>query len=368
MFKHHMSFIASFATGLFLMLAFPPIAGPAFSQTAAPLTRSPDAINADWQQNVSQLRDAIRGGQALQSADSRKKAAPQVVAVVNKLLALLDEMSAAQPSAKAELDGTAIQFRVLAVIVGDPAQFASLSETAAGSDLNAIRAKAALAIANYVKAADDAGKNRALDVFDVALHAAPGDTIVFGLISMTSLSKSPSKEIDQHLLNIVKNDAQGPDAEQMALELESHIKLKGMENKPLVIEGIALTDPNFSTVHWKGKVILVDFWATWCGPCMAELPRVNKMYSDYHANGLEVLGISCDNSGDDLRKFLAQNPSMSWPQLFDDRTPGWHPLATSYGIISIPKLFLIDRKGVLRSVDARSQMEDLIPTLLEEQP
>jgi thiol-disulfide isomerase/thioredoxin len=143
-------------------------------------------------------------------------------------------------------------------------------------------------------------------------------------------------------------------------------KLRSLENKPLTIAGVRDNGNQLSTADWKGKVILVDFWATWCGPCRAELPRVKKAYADFHDKGLEVLGVSCDNDGNELAQFLKANPDMPWPQLFDAKTPGWHPLAKSYGINGIPTMFLIDKKGVVRSVTARENFEDEIPKLLAE--
>ena len=123
------------------------------------------------------------------------------------------------------------------------------------------------------------------------------------------------------------------------------------------------------TKDWKGKVILVDFWATWCGPCIAELPKVKKIYKDYHDKGLEILGVSCDSEAGELKGFIAKNPDMPWPQLFDaQQNPklNWHPLAKEYGINGIPTMFLIDKKGVVRTVEARQEFEELIPKMLQE--
>ena len=333
---------------------------------SATAQRSPEAIAADLQTATGQLQQAILTGEPFQSAEARKKSAPEMMPIVNHILSLIDELAVAQPGAKAELDANKMQFYVLAAILDDPAQIDALKKTATGSDLDAARAKAELAIADFVKASDDAGRNKALDEFDAAVLAAPGDDAALSLIQMSSIDPEPSIGIYQHLLKIVKDDSQAPSADQLNSMYSGEIQQLQMVGKPLTIQGTTLGGRNFSTDEWKGKVILVDFWATWCGPCIAELPRVKKVYADYHDKGLEVLGVSNDNSGDDLRKFLSQNPDMPWPELFDDKATGWNPITLSYGIQSIPTMFLIDKKGILRTVEARSEMEKLIPQLLAE--
>lgn len=338
-----------------------------WGQTTAP-TRPPEAITGDLQVATGQLQQAIDGGQALQSAGARKKAAPQALPVLNSILGLIDELEAAQPQGKAELDATKMQFYVLAAILDDPAQTAALTKTAAATDLDAARAKAELAIANYVKAADDAARNKALDEYDVALKAAPGDDPTLNLITMTALNPTPTIDVYQHMLKIVKDDGQGQAAQELATMMAGDVQQMQMVGKPLAIEGVTLDGQKFSTATWKGKVVLADFWATWCGPCLAELPNVKRAYVKYHAQGLEIVGISCDNDGGDLRKFLQQNPDMPWPELFDDKTAGWNPIATAFGIQSIPTMYLIDRKGILRTVDARGQLDEMIPKLLAEKP
>ncbi len=99
---------------------------------------------------------------------------------------------------------------------------------------------------------------------------------------------------------------------------------------------------------------------------MAELPRVKTIYKKYHEQGLEIVGVSCDNAKADLDAQLKKDPEMSWTQLFDATTAGWHPLAKEYGINAIPTMFLIDRNGVLRTVKAREKYEEMIPQLLAE--
>lgn len=98
-----------------------------------------------------------------------------------------------------------------------------------------------------------------------------------------------------------------------------------------------------SIAAYKGKVVLIDFWATWCGPCVKELPNVIKAYEKHHADGFEIIGISLDQDRKKLETFVKQQ-NMTWPQYFDGK--GWqNKLAQQYGVNSIPATYLLDREG-----------------------
>jgi len=111
------------------------------------------------------------------------------------------------------------------------------------------------------------------------------------------------------------------------------INVKGLDGKPLSLESM------------KGKVVLIDFWATWCGPCMAELPNVLATYKKYHDKGFEILGISLDRAEDEQKlKDTMAAKGMTWPQYYDGKF--WkNEVAVAYGIQSIPATYLLDRNG-----------------------
>jgi len=114
---------------------------------------------------------------------------------------------------------------------------------------------------------------------------------------------------------------------------------------------------------YAGKVVLIDFWATWCGPCVGELPNVLAAYEKYHGKGFEIIGISLDNSRDALTTFLKEN-HMGWRQYFDGL--GWkNKVSTRFGIDSIPATFLLDGSGKIVAKNLRgAALERKLATLL----
>jgi Thiol-disulfide isomerase and thioredoxins len=105
-------------------------------------------------------------------------------------------------------------------------------------------------------------------------------------------------------------------------------------------EGTTLAGKPISLADYKGKVVLVDFWATWCGPCVAELPNLLSTYDAYHDKGFEIVGISLDRQKEDLEKFVAEK-KVTWPQVFEQGAE----LAQKYGVRAIPTTYLLDREG-----------------------
>jgi len=132
-------------------------------------------------------------------------------------------------------------------------------------------------------------------------------------------------------------------------------------NKPAAPAGVAVgaiapdfsaPDPNGKMVSLKqcmGKVTLIDFWASWCNPCRAENPNNVAMYNEFHAKGLNIIGVSLDKDAAKWKEAIAKD-KLTWPQISNLKY--WdEPIRVTYGVESIPATFLLDANGTVVAKD-----------------
>lgn len=138
-----------------------------------------------------------------------------------------------------------------------------------------------------------------------------------------------------------------------AKSLAGSARYLSLPGQTMDVSGKALGGRAFDMKQYAGKVVLVDFWATWSGPSVAELPTVRECYEKYHDRGFEVVAVSLDDDRAKLEEFVKRE-ELPWPVLFDDSAEkGWKaPLAQKYGVISIPRSALIGRDGKVVSLAA----------------
>ncbi|MBX7123785.1 MAG: TlpA family protein disulfide reductase [Opitutaceae bacterium] len=188
---------------------------------------------------------------------------------------------------------------------------------------------------------------------------------------LTVLSHSDPVAAEVRARRLAAESAVNPTVAKMAAGL---LAVSEARRTPLELKFTAADGRKVDLAKLRGKVVLVDFWATWCQPCMEEMPNVKRVYEKYHAQGFEIIGISFDKApGATAREMektaaqvveFAQTNGMPWPHHYDGQY--WNnAFGRRFAINSIPAVFLIDQNGLLVTTEAKGdKLEPAVSRLL----
>ena len=152
---------------------------------------------------------------------------------------------------------------------------------------------------------------------------------------------------------------------QVAVALSGQLRFLNLVGNEMKVEGLYLDGTEIDWKSYRGKVVLIDFWATWCGPCVGEIPNMMKMYEKYNAAGFEILGYSLDQDLDALHKFEEER-KLPWKTAsqklsLEYKTKKFVDLSQYYGVTGIPTMILVGKDGKVLSTNARGpELEKLL--------
>jgi thiol-disulfide isomerase/thioredoxin len=202
-----------------------------------------------------------------------------------------------------------------------------------------------------------------IDNMRAVLKQFPSNSMIYTMLVAVA-QRSTGERQKELATEILKAPGAPPGAKTLAGHILNGTKPYEV-GKPLDIRFTALDGREVDLMKLEGKVVLVEFWSTTCGPCIAEMPTVKAIYQKLHDQGFEVVAISLDDKESALRRFIKEK-ELTWPQHFDGK--GWeNQFALRYGIFSIPTMWLVDKQGNLHETDARFDLERRVATMLGEQ-
>ncbi len=131
--------------------------------------------------------------------------------------------------------------------------------------------------------------------------------------------------------------------------------------EPIGFEWTTLAGDTLTAESLRGRVVLIDFWATWCGPCMAAMPHMKALYEQHAGEAFEVIGVSLDETPDPVRALQQSDPGVAWPMVHDDAG-----IAQRWGVTGIPHVLLLDRDGAVAwSGHPMDGMDEALAALLD---
>lgn len=193
------------------------------------------------------------------------------------------------------------------------------------------------------------------------INANEGNPAVVYLLSMLPTEKE-AEFFSTELVKLLEKYPLLVEAKELKKDFLAKSAIRNALKKGSTIPHIAYNDPDGKKIDinsFKGKYVLVDFWASWCGPCRKAIPEIKELYTQYKSQGLEVLSVSVDTDMTAWRKAMSEE-KMPWPQVL---SPNKDKTLADFMISGIPTLYLIDREG--RIVEKYTGFSTKLKTQLE---
>lgn len=345
-------------------MAIQPAEGPGGTPAGV---RTPEELKAEVQRLSRSLTETIGPRETLLDPAQREALAIQAVPVLQDLLAVSDEIARSQiPNAMGVAFGVRHEAETMLCVFGDAATIQRVERLAGSGAVGWVAARKSLLFAKWIHAGGDVERQQAvLDEVDALAQQVPANDVVTQLLVSLSEAQPADDATSARIDRIISTRLTGPVAKQVAQRRDAQRKLARMVDKPLLILGVRFNGEMFSTKIWRGRPVMVIFWASTSPACQEQAPEWRRVFQRYREDGLEVVGVNNDATGEEMLRFLSTQPGMVWPQLHDKQQPGWHALSTELGVTELPTVMLIDKAGVLRAVNP-ADLEGQVRKLLAE--
>lgn len=208
-----------------------------------------------------------------------------------------------------------------------------------------------------------------LEAVNTLVAAEPrGAGTLTQLVRLAGNVESSNVEFASKIYDALETGFSTHEKEQVAEEAKETVEMfrlrSSLVGKPFSVEGVLVDESPFDWAKYKGKVVLVDFWATWCRPCLEEIPNVEANYKAYHEQGFEVVGVNIDQDVESLKRFL-QFQKLPWPSVISADPDATHPMIAKCGVTTIPFLVLVNREGTAVATTSELRGEALGKKLAE---
>ena len=306
--------------------------------------------------SMTKIAKVLKGASmsdVLESQDLRKKFGAELIPILGSVVKTFDKSVAERPELVPFFTGARNHYLAIMAVLGDKAALTRLSALAKSPHpfQNLLGRMYMQEYQWLTHQKDAAAQQKIMNRLAAIAKKHPMNEDIFQLL-MTMRQIGPANhQLAHQAKEIMLKVLQSPAAQQYQQEIAMKTAQSRHLNHHAVFKGVLLgSGKPFVTTSLKGHVVLVDTWATWCPPCRASMPHVEKLYSQLHKKGFDVIGVSVNRHPKRLETFLAQHKKMIWPQMYDVNNPGNVATATKYGVTAIPTQFILDRNGVLRYV------------------